>query len=201
MTERPILFSGPMVCAILAGTKTQTRRVVMPQPDWIESSGRWRWPVPKSKVVSCTEVVTASREWWEYLLPEQCSYATGDRLWVRETWRVFGGREYEYQQEPRAVQYRADILDAIEYLQAEWRPSIFMPRWACRLVLEVVAVRVERLQDISTKDAIAEGSTIQDHARSKEWFFTLWDSLNAKRGYGCETNPWVWVIEFQRAAP
>jgi len=207
--ERPILFSGPMVRAILAGTKSQTRRVVKPQPAFIESSGRWTWPIPKTKAAKgcCTSVCTASREWYEYLLPEQLPYGQpGDRLWVRETWRVFGGREYEYQQEQRAVKYRAELLDAIEYLQAEWRPSIFMPRWACRLLLEVASVRAERLQAISEADAVAEGVdavTMADVPRQATWsrrddYRQLWDSLNKARGYGWDVNPWVWVIEFKR---
>lgn len=179
--ERPILFSGPMVRAILDGRKTQTRRVVNPQPTWIANSGRWEWPIPKSRVNAgcCTSVVTASREWWEYLTPSQYPYGQpGDTLWVRETWRTLsasgGGGE------PREVQYRAggiedrpsrdpvgrDIIpsqrgpgEVLDPLGRAWRPSIFMPRWASRLTLRIKSVRVERLHDISEDDARAEGMT------------------------------------------
>jgi hypothetical protein len=229
MTERPILFSGPMVRALLAGTKTQTRRIVKPQPEWIESSGRWRWPIPKSKVVACDAVVTASREWWEYLRPEQYPYgAPGDRLWVRETWAQRG--------EMRSAIYRADAALAIgAYGCVRWRPSIFMPRWASRITLDVTAIRVERLQAITPDDAKAEGiqcspipgrGEVYSVAPHRKYCYengkvidaveyagppttrspirayeALWDSINGTRdGCGWDANPWVWVVEFRRAS-
>jgi len=185
---KPIIFSAEMVSAILEGRKTQTRRVIKPQPAWINSSGRWCWPIPKTKRHKgcCDEVVTASREWWEYLSSEQLPYQSGDILWVRETW------------------CHADTTDEIIYksdnpsLSAKWRPSICMPRKAARLFLRVKNVRVERLQDIAEIEATHEGiiKHLGIHARND--FSKLWDSIYGKRGYGWDTNPWVWVIDFER---
>jgi hypothetical protein len=206
MSEKPIIFSTPMVKAILEGRKTQTRRVIKPQPTFIESSARWEWRIPKSKIIQCETVLTASREWWEYLSPEQMPYKPGDILWVRETWAASNGDEL-----PKGYYYRANCKDST--IVSRWKPSIFMPREAARLFLEVKSVRVERLRDISEKDAEAEGvrkgydefissaplGKVVTHKYSyKKGFKDLWDSLNAKRGFSWEINPWVWVIEFER---
>lgn len=207
--ERPILFSGEMVRAILEGRKTQTRRVVRPQPTWIESSGRWLWPIPPSKVNPgcCTEVVTASREWWEYLTPNQRPYQVGDWLWVREACGVRSDlRPY--------VIYRADHPDVrmpFEHIHDNttcWRPSFLMPRWASRISLEVTEVRAERLQAITEADAQREGlqPSIMGHGypvfrtEALEKFRNLWNRLNGPRGYGWDADPWVWVVSFSQAA-
>lgn len=237
--ECPILFSGPMVRAILDGTKTQTRRVILPQPEWIESSGRWRWPVPRSRVNPgcCTEVVTASREWWEYLTPNQLPYGQpGDWLWVRETFAVedsYGEGDPWDDHHYRWVHYRATPHTGIrvepsrtsmtylhesaepERIESEiasyrWRPSIHMPRWASRIALELTDVRVERVQEITEAGALAEGVKAFDGAflgafaagdrlsgvSAVNAFSRLWDDINAKRGYGWDANPWVWVLTF-----
>jgi hypothetical protein len=170
--ERPILFSGAMVRAILEGRKTQTRRVVKPK---------------------VSDLVT------------HCPYgAPGARLWVREAWlrdRYDGSTQY------RASHPCPEL--------PRWKPSIHMPRERCRLVLELVRVRLERLQDISEEDARAEGFpsyTITGNGQSCEpvgagymdgraHFRALWDSLNAKRGFGWSENPWVWALEFRRLEP
>jgi hypothetical protein len=196
MKERPILFSGEMVRAILDGRKTMTRRVIKPQPRFIESSGRWEWPIPTSKIHKgcCTSVVTASREWWEYLMPDQFPYRPWDRLWVRETWQnnPYGG-----------IVYRAGS-GIVNCAGRGWRPSIFMPRWASRITLEITGVRVERVRDISESDAKAEGVTPSivgrdfDYLGYRAGFQSLWDSINSKRGYSWASNPWVWVVEFKR---
>jgi hypothetical protein len=187
MKERPILFSGPMVRAILAGRKTQTRRVVADlNPTLAESAA------------SGSQIANALR----------CPYgAPGDRLWVRETWAAQRALDKLPPQMIEAgawVEYAAGpgggILD-----RGKWRPSIFMPRWASRILLEVTAVRVERLQDISETDAEAEGVdavSMADVPRQATMnrradFKQLWDSINAKRAPWA-SNPWVWVVEFKR---
>lgn len=185
MKERPILFSAPMVRSLLNCTKSQTRRVVKPQPVI-------HWVVPGE--VSCP-----------YGQP-------GDRLWVRESWRVCGGCEYEYQQDHSQVMYRATHQEdgfPLGWESYKWRPSIHMPRWASRINLEITAVRVERLADISKDDAMAEGIVIQPDggfglADSTHYNFSdptdsyasLWESINGAGSWFA--NPWVWVVEFKR---
>jgi len=164
MPEKPILFSAPMVRAILDGSKTMTRRILKDKP----------------------------------------RYAVGDLLWVRETF----GYGHENNVEP-GVYYRVtDPGWDAEKTGFRWRPSIHMPRAASRITLEVVAHRVERLQEITESDARAEGVECPDHDfpggfclghcphLAKAWI-TLWDSLNAKRGHGWDTNPLVEVVTFR----
>lgn len=127
-----------------------------------------------------------------------CPYGlVGDRLWVRETWQYnpYGG-----------IVYKAGS-GIIDCAGKGWRPAICMPRWACRLVLEITDVRIERVQDISPDDAKAEGDKERSglpeyHERGPlchvDWYRNLWDSINAKRGYGWDTNPLVWAISFRK---
>lgn len=168
MKERPIIFSGEMVRAILDGRKTQTRRAVKMRDGAQEYS-----------------VYDFRRDCCPYGQP-------GDHLWVRETWLEWtegGCKEtcmYKADDDPRAQNF------------GPWKSSLFMPRWASRITLEITKVRVERLQDISEEDAKAEGVVCQEVKNSVEAFKELWDSLRAKKGNGWETNPWIWVIEFER---
>ena len=192
--ERPILFSGPMVRAILEGWKSQTRRVLKSPPAsyatdkllTVDSKGIVRIPFYDAS----TDPVT--HDWMEILCPYG---APGDRLWVRETWR----------QGNTGVLYRAnDVCPS----QQKWRPSIFLKREACRLVLQVAAVRVERLQEISCADAIAEGIAPAANSQNidcdtpdpRHAYRELWDSINAKRAPWA-SNPWVWVVEFRNYSP
>lgn len=200
MKERPILFSGPMVRAILDGRKTQTRRVIKPQPHaaadafaWVARGKHSRW--------------TAQKDGKAIGLWFLCPYGgPGDRLWVRETWCEF------IDDQGRAVACAADGWAECPAEDDRWRPSIFMPRWASRITLEITGVRVERVQDVSETDAWAEGISI---AKEQTWrplgskepyqpyppqmaFGALWDEINAKRGYSWESNPWVWVVEFKK---
>lgn len=188
MAERPILFSAPMVRAILNGTKTQTRRVVKPQP--VATRG--------SKKPWCSI---------EDLL-KTCPYGQpGDRLWVRES----GWERPE--RTPRMMREGADTWEPYYYDADGWidedhadfkrwgfrrRPSIHMPRWASRIDLEITAVRVERLQDISEPDAKAEGVDPQ-FLLARTGFVSLWESINGTASW--DENPWVWVIEFKRVKP
>lgn len=234
MSERPILFSSPMVRAILEGRKTQTRRAVKPQPPFgcaytINGAGSDALCYalaneargPKGETIWVPPTPTSQ----DHRLP--CPYGRpGDRLWVRETWRYFGGQEYEYQQHRPSVVYRA-THESLEGAGSGWRPSIHMPRWASRITLEIESVRVERLQEISEADAKAEGATeaimgldgpAYDRAE-KAWcratgaddpdagaatargaFFVLWDTINGK-SHPWKSNPWVWAITFRRIEP
>lgn len=209
--ERPVIFSGPMVRAILEGRKTQTRRIVKSHPP-----------------VDANHDATLSRDGKTFafgwindtgLHDRTCPYGVaGDRIWVRETtWRYQGvdsakGIHYAATEEPNR--------------QSKWfgglTPSIHMPRRASRITLEITKVRVERLQDISEEDAKAEGMTWDDSrkynptngetvfADRSDWkhnpsdlirgrigeYAALWDSLYGKGAW--EKNPWVWIIEFNR---
>ena len=174
MKESPIVFSPEMVRAILEGRKTQTRRVIK-KPEQYEEIRDCAFCCPYGQV--------------------------GDRLWVKETWGAWPHLGGDYQRE--SLRYRADGEYESEYNAWRWRPSIFMPRWASRLTLEIIKVRVQRLQEISAEDVVAEGvlppnphGWLPDIARLK--FGLFWDTLNAKRGYDWASNSWVWAIEFQR---
>jgi hypothetical protein len=203
MKERPILFSGPMVPPVLDDTKTNTRRVVRALPDLGEPE---QWCHMLDKV---NNIVGDYRRYCPYGIP-------GDRLWVREAWnvgvRVMDGRHAtqgmrildripKHKPEECRVLFKADYTGD-GWGQAKWRPSIHMPRWASRILLEVVAVRVERLQEIDNQGALAEGApdvrTVENNWDMRDCFRALWDGLNEKRGFGWAVNPWVWVVEFRR---
>jgi hypothetical protein len=197
MKERFILFSTAMVRAILHGRKKQTRRVIKPQPDadgFIKSASTGHpqeWKFTK-KVFN--GVCNATTDWIK------CPYGQpGDLLWVRETW----GR-YERVDGNILYLYRADAGDdPREYhVAGGWKPSIHMPKRAARIFLEITDVRVERVQDISEEDVLNEGfrmdSTEIIKFGYKGAFRYLWNSINAKRGYSWESDPWVWVIGFRR---
>jgi hypothetical protein len=224
MKEIPILFADPMVRAILDGRKTQTRRLV----NFLQGFG----PVTEFDSSTAYEYdwqFRNRRMLWNDIrhdrLMESCPWQPGDVLWVRECWAtVLQYGPYS----TASITYRAD--NACQYVEFEhvskwvqlsgekngqrWRPSIHMPRWACRLFLDVTRVRCERLQSISEADARAEGiidggclncgdNEPCDCAAPKpsavESFICLWDSLYGKRP-GCDwaANPWVFVIEFEK---
>jgi hypothetical protein len=203
MKERPILFQGAMVRALLAGTKTQTRRAMRVQPGdettvtvehfnqtVIDRHGDEQ-PGP--------EVFGA---WWDDGESGlRCPYGQpGDRLWVRETWAYHLHAQASQRDEDGPWVYAADGRPALQVrLCDRWRPSIHMPRVACRLTLDVTRVRVERLQEISDEDALAEGvdrtnTSISGYA--KERYRTLWDSINGVGSW--DANPWVWAVSFKR---
>lgn len=204
MKERPILFSAPMVHALLAGTKTQTRRIVKPQ-DCIHgptASGGLFW-IPEGMQgdpePNCPTVLASSR----------CPYGQpGDRLWVKETWKadqIWDGTRPLDIPEGEAILYTADehATRIVPFGWGRGRPSIFMRRWMSRLTLELTAVRVERLNEISEEDAEAEGViglyVQKDDAPSRAVAFRdLWESINGAGSWAA--NPWVWVLSFRRVA-
>lgn len=216
MADRPILFSGPMVRALLAGTKTQTRRTFNPQPTMHEAG-------------DCT--VNGHRGSVDYLMREIAPkhwlrIAVGDRLYVREAWRPSYGAEgwredlgrvarpADFDPQTTAIEY---LADGTRELGGDNRPGIHMPRWASRITLTVTDVRVERLQSINAVDALAEGVSSTDHWRPKDvegkpfedkWWddFTfwseypqlayreLWEAINGAGSW--EANPWVAAYSF-----
>lgn len=236
MTERPIIFNAEMVRAILNGRKTQTRRIVnwrgVNEGLNLQFSGLRACEEPNGWVIESN--TRTSSEW--RCQPTPCPFgAVGDRLWVRETWsdvnsegcsavayradsdiRLLAEMETFRDEggelntaDPRLEKYwfAAWSSDLFSGTEGSWRPSIHMPRWASRIMLEIIGMRVERLQDISQADAIAEGAPpshpsidtvssdygFSDFSRS--WFGQTWWSI-----YGQESwlaNPWVWVIEFK----
>lgn len=192
MKERPILFSAPMVRAILEGRKTQTRRVVKP-PKWSDADEIF--------FIGNDSIAVPDDDHADYFIA--CPYGQpGDRLWVRETFRLFDSSEcgcYDLcnclRYHGRPV-YRATADDG----ESKWTPSIHMPRWASRILLEITGVRVERLQDISESDCCAEGcgSPITRDLK-KPQFMALWQSINGPDSW--DANPWVWVVEFKVLKP
>ncbi|HBU6642584.1 TPA: hypothetical protein MC552_002396 [Klebsiella aerogenes] len=228
MTERGMIFNGEMVRAILDGRKTQTRRIMKIQP---EHSGLGLRQVTDSKNGS-----DDGKYFWSSsdacgLKARSKSFTcplgvVGDRIWVRET---FQGPLFDYEQmesyledsskfeKPEFCQYAADGKPAPEYYDADdnlrqgWRPSIHMPRWASRLLLEITDVRVERLNAISEEDARAEGiidggclncgepepcGCANPEPDATDAFAYLWQSIYGQENWNA--NPWVWVIEFKR---
>lgn len=237
MKERPIIMTAESIGAILDNRKTQTRRVIKPQPPQKLDLCYQAHTGPSKGAWSFTDR-DASRayEMWH------CPYGQpGDLLWVRETWKPIwyldinwtcpGGEPQENHDwcmlDPEARKlfeedggldapiagYRADgelpeLGADLEWAKV-WTPSIFMPKWACRLWLRVTGVRVERVQDIGNHDAVAEGMQPRENVpytvghthfeMPRKVFTEGWDSINAKRGFGWDINPFVWVVSFERA--
>jgi hypothetical protein len=216
MSERPMIFSGDSVRAILDGRKTQTRRVIKfpveklaisKDKSWIKAvyqdgGGNWiGWSCDSPDLAEFTKKAYPSGEGF------RCTYGVpGDRLWVRETWKEIIDQGLGH----NSVVYRAS--DGA-WLGEKWRSPIFMPRWASRITLKIINIRAERLQEISELDAISEGiEKINNHPHWawKDYtgngqdlspifsYQSLWDTLNAKRGYPWESNPFVWVIGIKR---
>ena len=271
MKEKPILFSTEMIKAILSGRKTQTRRIINPQPIYHHGEGKYTSFSWKDGFFALYQYPENS------LILEHCPYKLNQKLWVRETWRVGAWKQTGNNWDNyglMAIDYKAGNFIRKEWLKAydfdffdklvkqsieeakkanvkkdeydyyvwnpgespcRWRPSIFMPRWASRINLEIINIRIERIQDISEENANAEGIFFTDYGTncfhpkpcplpeyhkthnlkngwnwknsksdSECWgsakfaFAALWNSINEKRGYGWDLNPWVWVIEFKK---
>jgi hypothetical protein len=178
MKEHPILFSTEMVKAILAGNKTQTRRVILRRERDEVGSIRIR---PENNY-SVDMILQCFK----------CPYGkTGDHLWVRESFSTVDKGNF--------IIYKADGLTAEEVGidKIRWKPSIHMPRRFCRIKLEVIDIRVERVQDISIPDVDAEGFGWHDQWDCLPDFAKTWNNINGKRGFGWDVNPFVWVITFQ----
>lgn len=212
LKERPILFNGDMVRALLDGRKTQTRRVLKSQPPegcGLIEVGTFA-PIVidrKGEQQPGPDTFGAFSEDGEWGL--KCPYGQpSDQLWVKETWRcqsVLSPWDLE-------VTYAADGVQRIikdgEFGDKDWNmpkaaakgnvSPLFMPRWASRITLEIVSVRVERLQDISNEDAVSEGvgTPIDMRYAALDGFKPLWESINGTGAWA--ENPWVWIVEFKR---
>ncbi|MFT4175031.1 MAG: hypothetical protein QM627_00100 [Luteolibacter sp.] len=219
MIERPILFSAPMVVALLEGRKTQTRRIIKGDPFVVEvdylkhnfdfDGNQSVEKTGEGKIIYTKKGVTA------------CPYGkVGDRLWVKETWKtdqVWDHLPPRGIPEDQSIYFCADE-DATGCVPFDWgksRPSIFMRRWMSRITLEIVSIRVERLHEISEEDVIAEGvdpceallgsddimvGAVADNyqvSKPKARFILLWNKINGEK-HSFESNPFVWVIEFKR---
>lgn len=202
--ERPILFSGAMVRAILEGRKTQTRRVVKSNTAIAAIGSGDDWHRQKAHPAMGTP--------WLVLLDDdgmafslRCPYGKpGDRLWVRETWMDLLGTGIERTTGDHSrYAYRADTLagsygdEARKDYGLKWRPSIHMPRWASRVTLGITGVRVERLWEISLDDVQSEGCPFPPQTGdAADWYRQLWEQINGLGSWNA--NPWVWVIEFKK---
>lgn len=218
-----------MVREILDGRKTQTRRVIRPQP-----SNKFIFASIHPDCPDYYRWLTDKRPGCGLIHNVKIPYKVGDRLWVRECWLLNGSANtLRIQYKASDSEYRPDdkrwcgrlvskhapkhIIEAqnmwnkhnekITGHEIPWRSSRFMPKWAARIFLEITNIRVERVQDICEEDAKAEGvlnrlscENPTDPTGYVEAFEVLWDSLNAKRGYGWDKNSWIWVIEFIRLA-
>lgn len=224
MTERGMIFNGEMVRAIIDGRKTQTRRIVKGTDGAVNFCKEWDINGEEIFVVLGEKDHTGMNP---VLGAISCPFGgIGDRIWVRETWSdvnlegipavayradgdVYslmddesfldedGAFNYD---EPRVTKYHfaAWYSDLIGGIEGDWRPSIYMPRWASRILLEITDIRVERLASVSDEDAGKEGYPADPGGPMDKWlwFRQLWDGIYPKHSF--KHNPWVWVIEFKR---
>lgn len=174
MSERPIIFRAASVRAILRGRKTQTRRVIRR----ISANAHDRATFVKA-ANGCAFFADAIPD-DPVPLPVPAPFKVEERLWVREPWRPVRN----------SIAYEADGERG-----GPWRAPFYLPRWASRLTLEVKDVRVERLNELTTEDARAEGFRTSDPVAT---FAGVWDELNGGRGHSWDSNPWVWVVTFTR---
>lgn len=212
LKERPILFSAPMVRALLAGTKTQTRRVVKLASLKPSRSAPYEW-----ELTECNGDVTCYTA--AQLVEKKCPYGRpGDRLWVREAFALApacSDPDPDFEDDWHVV-YRASESDPDAKWIGEdgiavspWKPSIHMPRWASRITLAITEVRVQRLHDLTEEEARAEGVERHDddgvtyygplnngHACARVEFERLWNEINGADSW--VANPWVWAISFKR---
>lgn len=231
MKERGIIFNAEMVRAILDGRKTQTRRIMKPQPKLSKNGGTW-WPSNICQsMINIEEMMQDNEGIWFGIAGIVCPHGgVGDRLWVRETWSVVSHEfdddglmiDYVPDRPTKAVHempyghgyYTGHVIysadgdftwsddDGCIDGRSCWKPSIHMPRWASRIMLEITDVRVERLKYADDNDFKAEGYPLERELTGGSmdpfcWFRNLWDSMSPTN-FKYADNPWVWVIEFRR---
>lgn len=201
--ERGIIFTGEMVRAILDGRKTQTRRAIKLKETPISDKfklGYWKLTGVYEGYGAIYPVYSGldGKSVHEFA---RCPYGRpGDILYVRETFVHLWDDLVHYRATKEPIPNPKSVY--------KWKPSIFMPRWASRIDLRVTAVDVQRVQDITEEDAVAEGVSYDMNIpfESKDdtligLFGNLWDHINEKRGFGWDVNPWVWVVTFERIKP
>ena len=199
MKERPLPFSALMVCATLAGEKTQTRRTN--GLDYFAQNDPDNW--------KCVRITDGFAYFVYKNSPVEravrCPYGhPGDQLWVREAWRapagIFDSKKPRDIRPGTPIRYEADGCNTNgTFSPGRYRPPMFMPRWFSRITLDVIGISVERLHDISRGDAMDEGCPFPNMAQGddpRKWYAQLWESLNGSGSW--EANPWVWVIEFRK---
>ncbi|WP_180176886.1 hypothetical protein [Acinetobacter sp. YH12039] len=222
MKERPILFSAPMVSAILEGRKTQTRRIMRRQPDDVERFHRGETTTDTDAshaILRCYNNPKGFKKcasgWFAgatYKTPFS-EFNVGDRLWVRENFMDLSGTGVEHRNSSGKLQKYAYAADCPRGSHSDelrkdfglkWKPSIHMPRSASRILLEITKIRVERLTDISTEDAKAEGFDYSTHPSAIKMGYAIGAKTNFRHAwqeiYGAtswDKNPWVWVVEFK----
>ncbi len=230
MRERPILFSASMIRAILDGSKTQTRRIApvltfdINTHDGCEVTWALKFSNPTRRntgghacLSSYSGGVFTAEQAARIVASQFCRHgAPGDRLWVREAWSIVPRTAYALSDgvpqidSPDADHDAAIFRASFDRSQGgiRWRPSIHMPRWASRITLAITGVRLERLQDISEADALAEGVNVHPdhHGKPRDSIYSpvqayrdLWDQINGAGAWAA--NPWTWAIEFQRVTP
>lgn len=192
--ERPIIFNQEMVKAILEGRKSQTRRVIKPQPFDILGD--------EDEYIHCV-----GNDYKKYNI--KIPYRIGQKLWVREIFGIDWENKAFYKEAYNRRRVEAGYLPRFKKHPC-WKSSIFMPKKYARIWLKVIDIRVEKIQDISENDCIKEGvkmcywyrnlkgEDVTFNSKYKMGFANLWDNINAKHGYGWEENPFCWVIEFKR---
>lgn len=223
---KPILFSTPMVQAILEGRKTQTRRIIKHQPTIDAQTGDWLY----KSVLDGYEEVSPIEDWVK-IKASNCPYGKiGDILWVRESWQLIG---WNFEEGEMLIKYKTGetetcdmhdpdedsswLIDQVEQLENKgviqvdpkneerfcftdkpqpWKPSIHMPKEACRLFLKIKSIRVSRIQEIGDDEICAEGLGKVKYSEAYGEFKKLWELINGKDSWN--QNPWVWVIEFEQ---
>jgi len=209
MKERPILFTTEMVRALLAGRKTQTRRV-------------FKYQNASFNGLMCNYLEEADNEYYTKCIYDICKYGqVGEVLWARETWAKLNSQYvYKADYDNGVPANEIELPNGFTVDDAKWKPSIHMPKEACRLRLKIKSIKVERLMDISEQDAIAEGIRqrfggfinyanpgkiftetypflSRKYSAAQMSYLSLWEKINGENSF--EENPWVWVIEFERA--
>lgn len=212
--EHPILFTSPMIRAILDRRKTQTRRIIKPQP--YQDGTWWKYDGTRPKAKKATGAISSTADPTQWTLLTNPYGRPGDHLWVKETFQTGNFA----QNEPRGYVYLATDAEWEQTEGWKWRPSIHMPRAASRITLLITDIRVQRLHDITEADAIAEGVEVTgkkmyelpiyrdyfgDSLYGAGWssavrsFQSLWQLINCPESW--DTNPWVWVIHFTPIPP